>query len=279
MIAAAATLALLVVGGPAKQPEVKWVRQWDNALKRAQQTKKPLLVDFWAEWCGWCHRLDQTTYVDPVVVKMSEDFVPVKVNTEGTAREVEVARHYDVTSLPTIAFLSPAGRVILRLSGFQGPGQFPRAIEVARERAAKIIGWEDDLERNPRNAEALSSLGAHLFEQEVYDESRELLLQAVKADRDRPADERKRTRMLLGIVHKYNHKYPESEAILKEGLTLQPAGDYDPKLMYVLARLYAGWGKFDDARAILKQILSTYSQSPVADKARETLVALDRKGN
>jgi len=142
-----------------------------------------------------------------------------------------------------------------------------------------IIGWEDDLERNPRNAEALSSLGAHLFEQEVYDESRELLLQAVKADRDRPADERKRTRMLLGIVHKYNHKYPESEAILKEGLTLQPAGDYDPKLMYVLARLYAGWGKFDDARAILKQILSTYSQSPVADKARETLVALDRKGN
>jgi thiol:disulfide interchange protein len=146
---AAATLALLVAGGPAKQPEVKWVRQWDAALKRAQQTKKPLLVDFWAEWCGWCHRLDQTTYVDPVVVKMSEDFVPVKVNTEGTPREVEVARHYDVTSLPTIAFLSPAGRVILRLNGFQGPGQFPRALEVAKERATKIIGWEEDLENDP----------------------------------------------------------------------------------------------------------------------------------
>jgi len=85
--------------------------------------------------------------------------------------------------------------------------------------------------------------------------------------------------MLLGIVHKYNHKYPESETILKEGLALQPAGDYDPKLMYVLARLYAGWQKYDEARAILRQILSTYSQSPVADKARETLVALDRKNN
>ena len=120
------------------------MRQFDAALKRAQQTKKPLLVDFWAEWCGWCHRLDQTTYVDPVVVKMSEDFVAVKVNTEGTPREVAVARHYDVSSLPTIAFLSPAGRMILRLNGFQGPGQFPRAIEEARERATKIIGWEDD---------------------------------------------------------------------------------------------------------------------------------------
>jgi thioredoxin-like negative regulator of GroEL len=278
-VIATATFALLLAGGPAKQPEVKWVRQFDAALKRAHQMKKPLLVDFWAEWCGWCHRLDQTTYVDPVVVKMSEDFVAVKVNTEGTPREVAVARHYDVSSLPTIAFLSPAGRMILRLNGFQGPGQFPRAIEEARERASKIIGWEEDIERDPRHAEALASLGAHLFEVEVYDESRDLLARAVKADRERAADERKRTRMLLGIVHKYNHKYPESEAVLKEGLALQPAGDYDPKILYVLGRLYAGWGKYDQARAVLNQILNLYAQSPVAAKARETLVALDRKVN
>jgi len=278
-VIAAATFVLLVAGGPAKQPEVRWVRQWDAALKRAQQTRKPLLVDFWAEWCGWCHRLDQTTYVDPVVVKMSEDFVPVKVNTEGTPREVEVARRYDVSSLPTIAFLSPAGRVILRLNGFQGPGQFPRALEVAKERAGKIIGWEDDIERDPRNAEALSSLGAHLFEQEVYDESRDFLVRAVKADRERPVDERKRTRMLLGIVHKYNHKNPEAETVLKEGLALQPASEYDPKILYVLGRLYAGWGRYDEARVVLNQILSLYAQSPVAQKARETLVALDRKNN
>ena len=278
MIATAA-FALLVAGGPAKQPEIRWVRQFDAALKRAQTVKKPLLVDFWAEWCGWCHRLDQTTYVDPVVVKMSEDFVPVKVNTEGTPREVAVARRYDVTSLPTIAFLSPAGRLILRLNGFQGPGQFPRAIEVAKERAVKIIGWEDDLQRDPKDAEALSSLAAHLFEQEAYDESRDFLLRAAKADRDRPGDERKRTRMLLGIVHKYNHKYPESETVLKEGLGLQPPGDYDPKILYVLGRLYAGWGRYDQARTVLNQILSLYGESPVANKARETLVALDRKGN
>ena len=49
--------------------------------------------------------------------------------------------------------------------------------------------------------------------------------------------------MLLGIVHKYNHKYPESEAILKEGLALQPAGDYDPKLLYVLGPPLRGLGE------------------------------------
>ena len=277
MIGAVSLALLVAAGGPAKSPEIRWVRQFDAALKRAQTVKKPILVDFWADWCGWCHRLDQTTYVDPVVVKMSDDFVPVKVNTEGTPREVAVARRYEVTSLPTIAFLSPQGRLILRLSGFQGPGQFPQAIEEAKERSVKIIGWEEDLERNPRDAEALASLGAHLFEQEVYEESGDFLARAVKADRERPPDERKRTRMLLGIVHKYNHKNPEAEAVLKEGLALQPAGEYDPKIMYVLGRLYAGWGRYDDARKVLKEVLRMYGQSPVADKARETLVALDRK--
>ena len=220
---AAATLALLVAGGPPKSPEIHWVRQFDAALKRAQTVKKPMLVDFWAEWCGWCHRLDQTTYVDPVVVKMSEDFVPVKVNTEGSPREVAVARRYEVSSLPTIAFLSPQGRLILRLSGFQGPGQFPHAIEVAKERAVKIIAWEDDLEHNPKDAEALASLGAHLFEQEVYEESRDFLVRAVKADRERPVDERKRTRMLLVIVHKYNHKNPEAESPPGLGNRVRPS--------------------------------------------------------
>jgi len=272
-------VAVLVLAGASPAPSIRWEHRFEEALRKARAAHKPLMVDFWAEWCGWCHRLDQTTYVDPVVVKMSEDFVPVKVNTEGTPREVAVARRYEVSSLPTIAFLSPQGRLILRLSGFQGPGQFPHAIEVAKERAVKIIGWEEDLEHNSRDAEALASLGAHLFEQEVYEESRDFLARAVKADKERPVDERKRTRMLLGIVHKYNHKNPEAEAVLKEGLALQPASEYDPKILYVLGRLYAGWEKYDQARAVLNQVLSLYGQSPVADKARETLVALDHKNN
>jgi len=85
------TLALLVVfalgGGPVKPGTIRWEHRLEDALKKAKSSGKPVMVDFWAEWCGWCHRLDQTTYVDPEVTKLvAADFVAVKVDTEAGKR-------------------------------------------------------------------------------------------------------------------------------------------------------------------------------------------------
>lgn len=265
-------------GGPGHASgSVRWERRFERALKKAQALGRPLMVDFWADWCTWCLRLDQTTYQDPQVVKLSEEFVPVKVNTEGDTRDEEVARRYDVTSLPTIAFLSPRGRLLLRLNGFQGPGKFPRTMETAKETAGRVMAWETALERDPRDPAALAALGVHLFEQEVYEESRDLLQRAARRDAPRPVAERKRTRMLLGIIQKYDEKYAEAEAVLKEALSFPPSGEYDAKILYLLGKTYISWGRPDEARAALQRVVKYHGQSPVAEKARETLVALNKK--
>jgi thioredoxin-like negative regulator of GroEL len=261
--------------GPRSSP-VKWERQFDEALKKAKLAGKPVLIDFWAEWCGWCHRLDKTTYVDPAVVERLEGFVPVKVNTEGTRRETDVALRYDVSSLPTLVFVTPAGRQIARVNGFQGPGTFPHTLDMAREDARKVMSWEGAIEKDPKDAAALSSLGVHLFEQEFYEDSREMLYRATAADTDRPAEARRKTRMLLAIIQNYDKKYPEAESLLKEALGLKPPADDEAKLLFILSRTYLGSNRQPEARKTLQTILRDHGQSPIAQKARDSLATLDR---
>jgi thioredoxin-like negative regulator of GroEL len=269
-------LALLVAGPPARPAGIRWESGFDEALKRARAAGKPVMIDFWAEWCGWCHRLDQTTYVDPSVVRVAKGFVAVKVNTEGAERDVKVAERYDVTSLPTILFVSPAGRQLMRVDGFQGPGQFPRTLESALEVSTRVIAWEKAIGQDAKNAEALLGLGSHLFEQELYEDSSGLLYDAVRADRKRPATDRAKARMLLGIIQTYDRHYPEAERLLREALALPPAPDQVPRILFVLGRAYLAGGKREDAREMMQRILADHRDSPVAQKARETLMMLDR---
>ena len=102
IVALGLAAAVAYGGGGHATTGIRWERRFEDALKKARTSHKPVIVDFWAQWCGWCHRLDKTTYVDPAVVKLSEGFVAVKVNTEGDPRETAVAIRYDVSSLPTI---------------------------------------------------------------------------------------------------------------------------------------------------------------------------------
>jgi thioredoxin-like negative regulator of GroEL len=277
MMVGSLAVTLLLAGPASASPGIKWERSFDEALKKARAAHKPILVDFWADWCGWCHRLDKTTYVDPVVVQKADEFVAVKVNTEGTRKDADVAMRYDVQSLPTIVFLSPGGRQVHRLNGFQGPGQFPRTLDAALEAGKRILLLESALERNPNDAAALAGLGQHLFEQEFYEESRDLLYRAVRGDKDEPVATRRKDRMLLAIIQNYDRKYSEAEALLKEALQIKPAGDDEARILFVLGRTYASWGRVEDAQKTMLVIVRDHAGSSMAQKARETLIALDRR--
>jgi thiol-disulfide isomerase/thioredoxin len=278
-MASSLALALLLATAPGESPApplvaIRWEKKFDEALTKARSAGKPLVVDFWAEWCGWCHRLDRTTYADPAVIRRANDFVAVKVNTEGSRRELQVSAKYGVRSLPTILFLSPQGHQLFRVNGFQGPGQFPRTLDAARQVAGRVMGWEAALEADPEDASAALGLGRHLYEQEYFEEAQALLRTAVVHDSGASVGERREARMLLAILAHVTRDFVEAERLVKEALSLGPDPEEQPRLLFVLGRTYVSSGRQEEGVATFEVIVRQFPQSPMAQKAKETLTTL-----
>jgi thioredoxin-like negative regulator of GroEL len=265
----------LVLAGPTPARGIQWEKDFDRAMELARTHDKPVLVDFWTEWCGLCRRLDRSTYVEPLVTGRAKDFVTVRVNAEGSHRELEIVEAYGVRKVPTILFLSPRGRQAVRVDGYQGPGQFPRTMDEALATAGRVSAWEKALERDADDAAALSALGVHLWNQKRYDESGELLVRAARNDVRRPVEERRRTRLLLAILRNAGRQYAEAETMIKEALSLDPEASDQPSLLFVLGWTYVSWGRRAEGVQTLRVIVREHPQSPVAQKARETLVTLE----
>lgn len=202
---------------------IAWAKDWKTAQKQARATGRPLLVDFWAEWCHWCHELDRTTYADPDVVALSAAFVAVKVNAEGSLGELDLVRRYGVGSLPTIAFLSPHGRLLLRRTAFEDAQTFAATLRAAAQAVASSAPFEAALAKDARDAGALHGLGSLLFDLRLPEDAQDLLAKARRLDRSRPLEERQRTRTLLAAIARQQGRADEMRRLQEEAEALRPA--------------------------------------------------------
>src|SRR5258706_745021 len=94
--------------GEASAVQIPWVRDEKAAVQQSRATGKPLLIDFFAEWCAACKELDVHTWTDPVVAKeVSDHFVPLKIDgTEESEQTEELYKKYNVPGLPTVLMVA-----------------------------------------------------------------------------------------------------------------------------------------------------------------------------
>jgi thioredoxin 1 len=71
----------------------------ENFENEVLKSEKPVLVDFWASWCGPCRELG------PVVDALGEELTDVKVVKINVDEERELAKKYKIFSIPTLVVI------------------------------------------------------------------------------------------------------------------------------------------------------------------------------
>ncbi len=127
LLAAAACSAPL-----AAQGGVKWEHDLPSALARAKAEHKPIFMDVWTEWCGWCIRLQRNTFPSAEAQAALRDVVPLSIKTQlrdGTPTEAyAIQNQYQVDGFPALFILDENGKVLRKYPGYAEPAEFAEFI-------------------------------------------------------------------------------------------------------------------------------------------------------
>ncbi|MEO0897471.1 MAG: DUF255 domain-containing protein [Bacteroidota bacterium] len=154
-------LALLMGFSPAEpKAEINWM-SWEEAVEASETEQRKVLVDFYTDWCGWCKRMDKTTYEDPSVVDyINKNYYAVKFDAEQKEDIVVKGRTFKFVkngrrgyhelaasimqgkmSYPTTSFLDENFNLLTNVPGFQQAKQFMPILAYFGEDAYKSEGW------------------------------------------------------------------------------------------------------------------------------------------
>ncbi len=118
-----------------KKVEIQWKQYTEELMASARNSSKPVVIDFFADWCIPCKELDTITFSDPSVVNYDGRviFVKVDLTNDKSSFVQKIKKKYNIKGVPTVVFLGKDGKEIkrLRLIGFVGPEDFIKRLDAA----------------------------------------------------------------------------------------------------------------------------------------------------
>lgn len=143
-----------------KKQGIKWM-SFEQAVALNQKAPKKIFIDVYTHWCGWCKRMDATTFLDSSVVNyMNEKYYAVKLDAEtkdsirffdqtfrykpeNKANELAISLLNGQMSYPSFVFMDEKFALLSPLAGYQQPDQLMRVMRYFGENIYTTTKWDE----------------------------------------------------------------------------------------------------------------------------------------
>ncbi len=132
---------------------VNWLT-FEQASALSKTKPKKMLIDVYTDWCGWCKRMDKTTYEDASIIDyINKNFYAVKLNAESAktvtyngksmTEQALSGQAFGVSGYPCTVYLDEAQKVLSPVPGYLDVPSFTKINKFFGEDFYKKMSWEE----------------------------------------------------------------------------------------------------------------------------------------
>jgi thiol-disulfide isomerase/thioredoxin len=253
----------------ARKTDIEWVTNFDRALDLAQKTGKPMLLEFWASWCGPCKRMDQETWSDRRVVTVAQNYVSVSVDVD---RDEAIKSRFVVHSLPTVILADPWANSLTRREGFVHAGDLAAMMAGVPTDFSPAREIHEALAEDPDNPTALTRMGQFYFRAKAPALAGRYYDQALRTPRCKSdVALRCELSLVIGLDYLLMRNWNSGRKLLTRFLAESPNGEHRDRALLGLIVADSKQQRLADARKSLAELREKFPGSEATRAAEDIL--------
>ena len=255
-----------------------WLKSLAEAKKKAKASNELIFVDLFADWCGWCHKMEQEVFPSEAFQKVTDDKILLRLNTEDGGEGTKLAQEFGITSLPTFLLLTPQGTIAGTLRGYFPANEFVKALadtENGYKTFRKHVAQESAMKSDyATRLDLAREFRAHY----ELDESTKRFA-TLTTDNGVPMLIRDTAFYELALTQTMQKKYDDAQKTIRKFGSVQTKGENYEKARLLLGDIYVQQGNYKSALTEFKAFKENFPKSQYIANVDVVLPQLEQRVN
>ncbi len=253
-----------------------WHKSVAAAQKVAKEKNQLILVDMFAQWCGWCHRFEREVFPSETFQNATTDIVLLRLDTEDRGEGTQFAQKFGVSQLPTFLLLAPDLSLAGMIRGYAPPKDFVISLNKTRSDYTAFTNRLKNEASFQKDYAQRFQLAKDLMGRAAYDKT-EPRLKKLMTEKGVPATIRDDAYYHLAMVYAMQSKLDEALKTVRTLQGISKTGEPVERARLLAGQVYLQQSNLLAAANEFRAFKKDYPNSPLIKNVDMFLPDIERR--